>query len=140
MISVVGRMGFGRLADIIAKRYVMAICLAMVAVGCLILANAQTLGQVIPFLIIYPPGYGGGAILMHAIRGEYFGRHNFGTITGFMTLVQMFGVVLGPVFAGLVYDSTGSYHLAFTTFAIVASVAMILVLMARRPVLIPGAV
>ncbi len=134
VISMAGRLGFGWMSDIVEKRYVMAICLALMTLGCFILANVQTLWHIIPFLIIYSPGYGGGAILMYAIRGEYFGRQYFGTIMGFMDLFQMFGIVLGPVFAGWIFDITGSYRLAFITFAIIAAIAMMLMLIVRRPV------
>ena len=134
MISIVGRVGFGRMADILDKRYVMAICLAFMALGCFILTNAQAWWHIIVFLIIYSPAYGGGVILMYAIRGEYFGRQHFGTIMGFMDLVQMFGIVLGPVFAGWIFDVTGSYRIAFISFAIAAATAMMLILIARRPV------
>ncbi|MFC1870382.1 MFS transporter [Chloroflexota bacterium] len=137
LISIAGRLGFGRLADIFPKRYIMAICLALTATGCFILANVQTWWHMIPFLIIYSPAYGGGATLMNAIRGEYFGRQYFGTIMGIMDLVDMFGVVSGPLFAGWIFDVTGSYQIAFITFAIVAAVGMLLVLMARRPLLKP---
>jgi MFS family permease len=136
MISIVGRLGFGHLADIIDKRYVMSVCLALVALGFGILATAQVMWHLIVFLAIYPLGYGGGAILMNAIRGEYFGRRYFGTIMGYMDLFQVFGNVLGPVFAGLVYDATESYRIAFITFAVVAGVATILILIVRRPVLV----
>ena len=73
---------------------------------------------------------------MIALRGEYFGRRYFGTIMGLMDLVQMFGVVLGPVFAGWVYDATGSYRLAFIVFAVTAAVATMLMIIARRPTLV----
>ena len=71
---------------------------------------------------------------MFVIRGEYFGRKHYGTIMGFMDLVQMFGLVLGPVFAGWVFDTIGSYRLAFISFAIAAAIAMMLMLIVRRPV------
>ncbi|MFC1983186.1 MFS transporter [Chloroflexota bacterium] len=135
MISIVGRIGFGRMADIFEKRYVMAICMALIAFGCLILANSQALWHVIAFLIIYAPGYGGGSTLMMALRGEYFGRLYFGTIMGFMNLIQMFGTVLGPLFAGWIFDVTGSYWIAFTTCAAFAAIGMILMLIVKRPAL-----
>jgi len=135
MISIVGRIGFGRLADIFEKRYVMAICMALLAFGCLILANSQTLWHVIAFLIIYAPAYGGGSTLMMALRGEYFGRLYFGTIMGFMNLIQIFGTVLGPIFAGWIFDVTGSYRTAFITFAIAAATSTVLLLITKRPVL-----
>jgi len=140
VISIAGRLGFGRLADVLEKRFVMAICLALTAVGCLILANAQVLWHIVIFLVIYSPGYGGGAIVMNTLRAEYFGRQYFGTITGFMNLFQMFGTVLGPIFAGWVFDTSGSYRLAFITFAVSAITAMVLVLVARRPIPAPDGV
>ena len=77
--------------------------------------------------------------MIYAIRGEYFGRRHFGTISGFMDMLQVFGVVIGPVFAGWIFDTTGSYKIAFTSFAVAAAIATMLILMARRPALIPRA-
>jgi len=76
---------------------------------------------------------------MYVIRGEYFGRQHFGTIMGYMELVQMFGLVLGPILAGWIFDVTESYRLAFIAFAIAAAIATMLMLIARRPVPIPKA-
>ena len=70
---------------------------------------------------------------MQAIRAEYFGRRYFGSVMGFMDLAQIFGLTLGPVFAGLMYDVTGSYRLAFIAFAVTAAIAMMLMLIAKRP-------
>ncbi|MFH1382136.1 MAG: MFS transporter [Chloroflexota bacterium] len=137
LVSILGRLGFGRLADIIDKRHVMAVCMGLLAVACFILASAQTWLYLVIFVIVYSPGYGGGAILMNDLRGEFFGRRNFGTIMGFMDMVQIAGVVAGPVFAGWIFDVTGSYRLAFMTFAFVALVSTVLILITRRPVLQP---
>lgn len=133
LVSILGRLGFGRMADIIDKRYTMAICLALMALSCFILANAQSWWYLVAFIILFSPGYGGGAALMYAIRGEFFGRQHFGTISGFMDFAQMWGIVLGPTFAGWIFDVTGSYGVAFTSFAIASAIATILVLFTQRP-------
>jgi MFS family permease len=135
VVSIAGRLGFGKLADIFETRHLMAICLASIALGCFILANAQTLWHVIIFLIVYTPGYGGGSTLMMALRAEYFGRRNYGTISGFMDIFQAFGLILGPVFAGWIFDVTGSYWAAFISFGVIAAIGMVLMLIVRRPVL-----
>ena len=70
---------------------------------------------------------------MFALRAEYFGRKAFGTISGAMDAIQMFGLVLGPVFAGLVYDLTESYYPAFITFAISAALAALTMVFIRPP-------
>ncbi len=133
LVSIVGRLGFGWTADHFEKRKVMAFLLLQLSASCLILASATTLWHVILFLIVYSPAYGGGASLMFAIRGEYFGRASFGTISGLMDTFQMFGIVLGPVFAGTVYDMTGSYRIAFLVFAASAGIAAVMMFFLKRP-------
>ena len=49
-------------------------------------------------------------------------------------MVLMLGTMAGPIFAGYVWDITGSYHLAFRVFAMVAVVATGLILLTRPPV------
>ena len=71
---------------------------------------------------------------MFALRGEYFGRSQIGTITGLMGLVEIFGTIAGPLFAGYMYDITGSYRLAFLIFASALILAVLLVLLTRRPI------
>ncbi len=73
------------------------------------------------FVVTYGIGWGVGATTMSVVRADYFGRRAFGTISGLMDAVQMFGLVLGPVFAGWVYDKYESYYLAFMLFAAAGS-------------------
>ena len=134
LTSVVGRLGFGYLADRFPPRYIMAVSMMMVGLGALILTNVTdgwTL--LVLYIAVYSIGWGGGAVTMNATRGAYFGRRAFGTISGTMDFVQMFGLVLGPVFAGFVYDVTGSYTIAFTSFAISAAASGVLMVFLRPP-------
>ena len=121
--SIIGRLGFGWLADRIEKRYVMAATIILAGIGTLILANVTAWWHLIFFVFIYGVGWGGGATIMSVLRAEYFGRKAFGTISGMMDFVQMFGLVLGPIFAGFIFDTTNSYYIAFNTFALAAACA-----------------
>ena len=49
-------------------------------------------------------------------------------------MVQMIGIIIGPIVSGFVYDNTGSYQLAFLGFAVGSLFSAVLVLMARPPV------
>ena len=102
-------------------------------IGAFIFAYLQHWWQVILFVVFYSPGYGGG-ILQDALRAEYYGRKYIGTIRGLMSLVQLIGTAVGPIFAGLVYDLTGSYRFAFLVFAACCMVAILCLLLVRRPV------
>ena len=131
--SIIGRLGFGWLADRIEKRFVMATTIVLAGLGSLILANVTAWWHLVFFVFIYGVGWGGGATIMSVLRAEYFGRKAFGTISGMMDFVQMFGLVLGPIFAGFIFDTTNSYYIAFTTFAIAAGCAGVIMIFLKPP-------
>jgi len=132
-ISLVGRLGFGFLGDFIDKRHIMIGTIIMQAVGVYILMNATSMGQVWLFVIIYGISYGGAIPVYMAIVGEYFGRKNYATIRGFNQLFHIPTTVAGPVFAGWIYDTTGSYTIAFTSFIIALVVGVVFLFFAGRP-------
>jgi MFS family permease len=132
-ISLIGRLGFGLLGDRVDKRFVLIATYVLQAVGIYILAGAATMGQVWLFVVVYGIAYGGAIPVFMAIVGEYYGRKNFATIRGFLQLFLVPTTVLGPIFAGLVYDSTGSYQIAFMSFIVALLVGTVFVFLSRRP-------
>ena len=58
---------------------------------------------------------------------EYFGRSRFGTIFGFTMALSALGNILGPPFAGWVFDNWGSYDAAWLVLAFLAFTATIIV-------------
>jgi MFS family permease len=49
-------------------------------------------------------------------------------------LFSVSGAAFGPVIAGLIYDATQDYRIAFTIFAAASLLAMVAVFFARPPV------
>ena len=134
LTSIVGRLSFGWLADRFPPRYIMAVSMVMVGLGALLLTNVGEGWTLLAlYIVVYSIGWGGGATTMNATRGAYFGRRAFGTISGTMDFVQMFGLVLGPIYAGVVYDVTESYTIAFTSFAVSAAASSVLMFFLRPP-------
>jgi hypothetical protein len=81
----------------------------------------------------------GGIIpLWGATIGAGFGRHAFGSVMGLMTPVMVPIHIFGIPYAGLVYDRTGSYDIAFLTFLGVYALAIIATLFLRLPAVEPG--
>ena len=138
ILSIIGRIGLGYIGDRFDKKVVYTAALLVLLVGVLVLAFATEVWQVGIFLVLYAPAYGGAAALMSALRGDYFGRRAFATIAGAMTPINTLGTISGPLFAGLVYDNTGSYQIAMFTFAAIVAVNLVLLQMLRRPHLKPG--
>ncbi len=131
--SIVGRLGLGWLGDRWGQKRAYAFALVMVMIGFVLLANARSPWQVGLFIALYGPSYGGLAALMLSLRGDYFGRRSFATIGGLMSPVMTVGTLAGPVFAGLVFDTTGSYRIALYVFAALMVVALALLRLLTPP-------
>jgi MFS family permease len=134
VMSIPGRLGLSALGDFVNRRYVMAFSLALMTVSLVFMARATGIAAVVPALVAYAIAQGGTAVIPQSLFAEYFGRRAFATIQGFRGSVQMVGIVIGPIVSGVVFDTTGSYTIAFLSFGGASIVSMVLVLMARAPV------
>ena len=133
--SLVGRLGFGWLADYLGKRRLLAAAWILQGLGTLIFAGIHSPWQAVIFLIVFTPGWGGAAPLLPALLAEYFGLRAFGGIQGVLMATAMLGAIVGPIFAGAVYDVVDTYRPAFLVLALMAFTAVVLVqMMGRRPV------
>jgi sugar phosphate permease len=115
LLSVPTRLLAGWLGDRFTPRKVIAVLLFFDALGLLVLLNATTAWQVYLFIALWAAGYGAG-ILNWVVVGNYYGRARFATIRGVMGAVYSGGAMLGPLYAGWVYDRTGSYDEALIVF------------------------
>ncbi|MBI4497569.1 MAG: MFS transporter [Chloroflexi bacterium] len=133
ILSLIGRVCFGWLGDTFDKRYVILGGYFLQALGILILDNVTNMTQVWVFAVVYALGYGGVIPVWVAMRAEYFGRRNFATIGGFMQFFLMPATVIGPVYAGWVFDYTQSYHWAFMSFLALLTIGAVFIFFAKRP-------
>jgi hypothetical protein len=63
---------------------------------------------------------------------DYFGARRFGTLRGLSASLHMpVGVAL-PIVAGLMFDRTGNYFLAFSIFGMVAMSGLLWISLIRR--------
>lgn len=123
-LSVAGRLGFGWLGDRLSKRSLLAIVLALQSAGLLVFAGLTQPWQLVPFLLLYAPGYGGPYPLRPAIQAEHFGRRSFGAVQGVILTCNAAAGMAGPIFAGWVFDGLGSYRLALTVLAVVTALGV----------------
>lgn len=105
--------------------------LQLVGIGIFLLN--QTVAMIYVWYVLYGFGIGAAYVLNPLLRARYFGRKAFGSIHGVTALILTpFGVV-APVYAGWVYDTTGSYISAFTLFAGLLAFAIVLITFAAPP-------
>lgn len=133
LVSLSGRFGFGQIADFRDKRYVLATSFALAGLSLLLYATLYSSWQVIYALPVFAIGWGGIIPVRPAFQAEYFGMRAFGAIQGIVFTVATLGGLIGPVFAGWMYDETQSYRLAFLILSLGCLLAIPLVLSIKRP-------
>jgi len=134
LTSLLGRFGMGQLADMIDKRWVLAISFATCALALVLFATLTEAWQIAYALPVFAIGWGGIIPVRPAFQAEYFGMRAFGAIQGIVFTVATLGGLIGPVFAGWMYDETESYRTAFLILSLAAMAAVPMVLTIKRPV------
>ena len=132
LFSIIGRLTLGWLGDIFEKRYVMAWAFGLMGAGMLVFCYVQVEWVIFPFLLLFPPSFGGTMVLRGAILREYFGRASFGKMLGIVMGSASIGGIIGPTLAGWVFDSLGGYHLIWIAFSGFTIIAVMLVLRIKR--------
>ena len=86
----------------------------------LALILAETAPMVYLFAVLMGIGFGGRNPLTTAIRGVYFGRKAFASITGMSMIPMNILLLAAPLFAGIMFDATQSYTVPMAVVAIVS--------------------
>ncbi|MFV0512181.1 MAG: MFS transporter [Jhaorihella sp.] len=130
--SIAGRLGMGKLADLIGGRASLALCLGalMASLAGFIAVTAH--GALHGVVALYGFGHGGLFVVVSPMVAEYFGMRAHGAIFGTVLFFGTIGGGIGPVLAGLMFDLTGSYFMAFCGLLVLAALALALVLSLPR--------
>lgn len=110
LMSLIGRMLFGPLADRYPRRWVTAGLIGLQIAGLIVLATSgrSSLGVVL-YVALFGAGSGTLTILRAALLAEHYGPASYGTINGAQNLVLTAARTLAPVGAGLLVGVLGGY-------------------------------
>jgi MFS family permease len=131
--SIPGRLGFGKLGDIMDKRYVMMMAASLQVVAFVILLKTTNLTMLYIYSCLIGVGVGGLTPILPGLLADYFGGSHFGAIYGAAGMVNTLGLMIGPVYGGWIFDTTGSYSLAFLSGIIITLLAVVLIYLAPKP-------
>ena len=131
-MGIIGALGSGWLSDRLDRRKVMGAIVFTQALSLLVLLTATTLWQVIVFAVVFGIGQGAHAI-NRSMLGEYFGQTHYARLWGIISMATTPFAAVGPVFAGVTYDRTGSYGLFIITLIGVYVLAALAYYNTRRP-------
>ena len=131
-ISMAGRFITGIAIDRIGNRLSMIICFILLISALMWMQLARELWMLYLFAVVYGFGHGGLFTVISPIVAEYFGLRSHGALFGIVFFSSMVGGAIGPVIAGHIFDTTGSYSLAFWVCTAVGALALGLVLSLRK--------
>ena len=129
----------GYVGDRVSIRLALLGFCAIQTASIIVLLRADTTPVAFIFAVLMGIGWGGRSLLMIAIRGAYFGRRAFASITAWSLVPNHLFNFAVPVFAGYMYSVTkneeglGSYTLSFSVVAVMSAVGGILVLFLSEP-------
>ena len=138
--SLPGSLVFGLLADYVEKRWVLAAVCLLQGLGLLVFAYVYSGWHAMIFLMVFSPAWGGYIAVRPALQADYFGVRAFGAIQGLLYFMATIGGIIGPVFAGAVYDAGQSYRPAFVILGVIAMTSAVGLTMLRRPWVRPSEV
>ncbi|WP_419946854.1 MFS transporter [Candidatus Poriferisodalis sp.] len=135
LMQLAGMAVGGWLGDRINKRLIASVAMFGHAGGILLLAWAPNAFVVVLFVIFHGFAWGARGPLMQALRADYFGSSAFAAIMGVSSLIVMIGPIVGPLAAGWLADTTGSYVTGFVALAVLTSVGMLFFVITKPPAL-----
>jgi OFA family oxalate/formate antiporter-like MFS transporter len=132
--NVSGRVLSGWLSDIMGRLNTLRVVLAIssVAMPALYWVGAHIAALYVLIFAVYFC-YGAQASVIPATVSDFWGTRYAGTNYGSIFTAWGFSGILGPTIGGVLFDKYKNYGIAFYTAAALAVVALICVLIARRP-------
>ena len=132
--SVIGRVGFGFVADYVNIRLLLAALFLAQGLGIFLFSEVRTLAQVPFYVVLFAVPYGGAIPMRSVLQGYFFGRRSFGMVGGFLQFVDLPATVAAPVWVGFLADNLpDGYRLGFKIIASIMVLAALAVLASRRP-------
>jgi len=128
-----GSLAGGWLQDRYPLRRVLSV-LFLVCSACMAgMLMSPTLPYTVAFAVFYGFSFGGVTTLTYVMWPAYYGRDNAGSIAGAAQPLQFALGAVFPVFAGWVFDQTGSYEAAFPAWSIALPIGGLAAWNARPP-------
>jgi MFS family permease len=129
-LSITGKSAAGLLSDRFSSIRITLLSTTLMFASTLLLLLA---GAPLLFLILYGLGYGATFVLLQRLVAEYFGRRDYGRILGAITMIEIFGGVIGGRVTGYLADRNGGdYSVAFyLMIAVTGAVVVCMYLLGR---------
>lgn len=130
LVGSLGKISMGYLSDRIGREVTHTLIMVLATLGIVTLMNIQDPSQawmLYTYAVLYGLGYGAIAAILPPMLADVYGVKALGASYGLSVLGSGLGGSLGPLFAAYLYDTTGSYQVAFTTAIAFLAVTIVLI-------------
>jgi len=111
--AALGKVVMGIVADRLSARIALAVCFVVQAAGVSAVFGAARIAMILVFVPIYGMSIAAPLMLLPLVTAESLGIKRYGLLSGLAGVAQTFGAMVGPIVAGLIFDVSRSYTLAF---------------------------
>jgi MFS family permease len=131
-VGIAGKLAIGFVADRLSTRRALLLNFGALTAGSFLLLVIDAPGALVTFLALHGFTVAAENVLLPLVVAESFGVKHMAQIYGALMVALLPGGALGPIFAGYVFDTTGSYEPAFLTFALTNVVTLAMFAGIRR--------
>jgi nitrate/nitrite transporter NarK len=129
LVSLVGRVLAGELADRIGPKRVMLMVYSLVTSAVLILALGASGNTIYLFVVLFGLGLGGEYLIIPLVAAELFGAAVLGSVMGIILTLDGVGEAVMPMLVGSLRDMTGSYTRSFQLLTALSALGALAVLL-----------
>ena len=130
--SIIGRLSVGFISDRTGSTKTLTGCFILITLALICLLLAQGIWVFYIFAVIFGLAYGGIITLETTVAAGLFGVRYLGIVLASLELFAGIGGAAGAPLAGVIFDVTGDYHLAFLICVALSILAIILGLFLSR--------
>lgn len=123
-----GRLLFGVAADRFSPKRVLVAGLLIQALVIAAYLSANQLSTFYALAVVFGAAYGGVMPLYALLAREYFGQQVMGSVLGALTMASSFGMALGPVAGGWIFDRFDVYDWLFIGSSAIGIAAFLIAL------------
>lgn len=129
--NTLGRIFMGMLSDKIGRTQTLVLAIAIQTLNMVLFPMYTTMISFIGGAILAGIGYGALLSVFPSLTADYYGIKNYGSNFGVLFLAWGASGFMGPVMAGYIFDTTGSFGMAYMISAVMLVIAGIMALMVK---------
>ena len=131
LFSIIGRLLGGAIGDKIEPRFIWSISLLILFAGVLTGMVATTQLHIYLYAVLVGVGFGAAFVCMPTLFANYYGPKAFASIMGTLFPLLTIFASSAPFIAGWIFDSMGSYRIAFIGASVFCLIGALTLLLAK---------